>query len=214
MSRPAQPSRRATFTLVPHKLPPGLTEPVGRALARTGVTPNMITSLGLAGAVGASVLVARGEFLAGGLVMLAAAALDLLDGIVARASGKVTAFGGVFDSVADRLSEAAVLGGLLFRFASEGRREEIMLVFAAVVGSLLVSYVRARAEAAGAELREGLFTRPERVIVLGIGLIVDQPRIALWILAVLANLTVLERVWVVRRRLREVEREAEPAGKR
>lgn len=202
------------FTLVPHKLPPRLTEPVGRTLARTGVTPNMITALGLAGAVGASVLVARGEFLAGGLLMLAAAALDLLDGIVARASGKVTAFGGVFDSVADRLSEAAVLGGLLFRLASHGRREEIMLVFAAVVGSLLVSYVRARAEAAGAELREGLFTRPERVIVLGAGLIVDQTRIALWILAVLANLTVLERVWVVRQRLRETEDDKKTAAKR
>jgi len=202
------------FTLVPHKLPPRLTEPVGRALARTGVTPNMITTLGLAGAVGASVLVARGEFLAGGLLMLAAAALDLLDGIVARASGKVTAFGGVFDSVADRLSEAVVLGGLLFRLASHGRREEIMLVFAAVVGSLLVSYVRARAEAAGAQLREGLFTRPERVIVLGAGLIVDQVRIALWILAVLANLTVLERVWVVRQRLRETEDDKKPAAKR
>ena len=202
------------FTLVPQKLPPRLTEPVGRALARTGVTPNMITALGLAGAVGASVLVARGEFLAGGLLMLAAAALDLLDGIVARASGKVTAFGGVFDSVADRLSEAVVLGGLLFRLASHGRREEIMLVFAAVVGSLLVSYVRARAEAAGAQLREGLFTRPERVIVLGAGLIVDQVRIALWILAVLANLTVLERVWVVRQRLRGTEDDKKPAAKR
>lgn len=202
------------FTLVPHKLPLRLTEPVGRALARTGVTPNMITALGLAGAVGASVLVARGEFLAGGLLMLAAAALDLLDGIVARASGKVTAFGGVFDSVADRLSEAVVLGGLLFRLASHGRREEIMLVFAAVVGSLLVSYVRARAEAAGAQLREGLFTRPERVIVLGAGLIIDHVRIALWILAVLANLTVLERVWVVRQRLRETEDDKKPAAER
>ena len=89
-----------------------------------------------------------------------------------------------------------------------------MLVFAAVVGSLLVSYVRARAEAAGAQLREGLFTRPERVIVLGAGLIVDQVRIALWILAVLANLTVLERVWVVRQRLRETEDDKKPAAKR
>ena len=89
-----------------------------------------------------------------------------------------------------------------------------MLVFAAVVGSLLVSYVRARAEAAGAQLREGLFTRPERVIVLGAGLIVDQVRIALWILAVLANLTVLERVWVVRQRLRETEDDQKPAAER
>ncbi|MCJ7492031.1 MAG: hypothetical protein MUP15_07775, partial [Dehalococcoidia bacterium] len=75
------------------------------------------------------------------------------------------------------------------------------------VGSLLVSYLRARAEAAGLQLREGIFTRPERVIVLGVGLMVDQVRIALWILAVLANLTVLQRLWVVRGRAVALERE-------
>jgi CDP-diacylglycerol--glycerol-3-phosphate 3-phosphatidyltransferase len=96
------------FTLVPHTLPKRLTEPVGQTLARTGITPNMITVAGLAGAIVAAVLVAFGQFLAGGIVMMAAAALDLLDGVVARASGRVTLFGGVFDSVCDRLSEAAV----------------------------------------------------------------------------------------------------------
>ncbi|HUS81916.1 MAG TPA: CDP-alcohol phosphatidyltransferase family protein [Dehalococcoidia bacterium] len=195
------------FTLLPHTLPKRLTEPVGQGLARTGVTPNMITTAGLAGAVVAAVLVARGEFLAGGIVMMAAAALDLLDGIVARASGRVTAFGGVFDSVCDRLSEAAVLGGLVFRLAGQGKREEVVLAFAAVVGSLMVSYLRARAEAAGLELREGLFTRPERVVVLGVGLIFGQVRIVLWILAVLANLTALQRLWVVRGRAVALDRE-------
>ena len=186
------------FSLLPHTLPNRLTEPLGRGLASTGVTPNMITMAGLAGAIGAGVLVARGQFLAGGIVMIVAAALDLFDGMVARASGQVTLFGGIFDSLCDRLSEAAVLGGLVFRLASQGKREEVMLAFIAVVGSLLVSYLRARAEAAGLQLREGLFTRPERVIVLGVGLIFDLVRIALWILAVAANLTVLQRLWVVR----------------
>ena len=195
------------FTLMPHTLPKRLTDPVGQALARTGVTPNMITAAGLAGAIVAAVLIARGEFLAGGIVMLAAAALDLFDGMVARASNRVTVFGGVFDSLCDRLSEAAVLGGLLFRLAGQGKREEVVLAFAAVVGSLLVSYLRARAEAAGLQLREGVFTRPERVIVLGAGLIVDQVRIALWVLAVLANLTVLQRLWVVRGKAVERERD-------
>ncbi len=188
------------FTLVPHTLPPRLTEPLGRSLARTGVTPNMITTAGLLGAIVAAVLVARGQFLAGGIVMLAAAALDLFDGMVARASGQVTVFGGVFDSTCDRLSEAAVLGGLVFRLSSEGKREEVVLAFAAVVGSLLVSYLRARAEAAGMQLREGLFTRAERVLVLGVGLIFGWVRLALWILAVLANLTAAQRLWLVRRR--------------
>jgi CDP-diacylglycerol--glycerol-3-phosphate 3-phosphatidyltransferase len=195
------------FTLLPHNLPKGVTEPLGRTIARTGITPNMITIAGLVGAIGAAVLVARGQFLAGGIVMLVAAALDLFDGMVARASGQVTLFGGIFDSLFDRLSEAAVLGGLLFRLVSQGKREEVMLTFAAMVGSILVSYLRARAEAAGLQLREGLFTRPERVIVLGVGLIFSIVRIALWVLAVAANLTVLQRLWVVRGKAVALERE-------
>ena len=195
------------FTLLPHNLPKGVAEPLGRTIARTGITPNTITVAGLVGAIGAAVLVARGQFLAGGIVMLVAAALDLFDGMVARASGQVTLFGGIFDSLFDRLSEAAVLGGLLFRLVSQGKREEVMLTFAAVVGSILVSYLRARAEAAGLQLREGLFTRPERVIVLGVGLIFSIVRVALWILAVAANLTVLQRLWVVRGKAIALERE-------
>jgi CDP-diacylglycerol---glycerol-3-phosphate 3-phosphatidyltransferase len=194
-------------SLIPHTLPKRLTDSLGPAIARTGITPNMITMAGLAGAIVAAVLVAYGQFLAGGIVMLVAAALDLFDGMVARASGKVTLFGGVFDSLCDRLSEAAVLGGLLFRLASQGKREEVMLAFAAVVGSILVSYLRARAEAAGLELREGLFTRPERVLVLGAGLIFGIVRIALWVLAVAANLTVLQRLWTVRSKALALERE-------
>jgi len=190
------------FSLTPRALPNRIAEPLGRALAKTGLTPNMITALGLAGALGASVLIARGQFLAGGVVMLAAATLDMMDGLLARATGQATTFGGILDSLADRLSEAAVLGGVLFYFSSRGEREETILAFAAMVGSLLVSYVRARAEAAGLQLRDGLFTRPERVIVLGVGLMIDQMRIVLWILAVLANLTVLERLVAVWRQLR------------
>jgi CDP-diacylglycerol--glycerol-3-phosphate 3-phosphatidyltransferase len=200
------------FTLLPHKLPEQVTEPLGRTIARTGVTPNMITVAGLVGAIGAAVLVARGQYLAGGIIMVVAAGLDLFDGMVARASGQVTVFGGIFDSLCDRLSEAAVLGGLVFRLASQGKVEEVTLAFAAVVGSLLVSYLRARAEAAGLELREGLFTRPERVIVLGVGLIFSIVRIALWILAVAATLTVLQRLWVARGKALAVERETGSRG--
>jgi len=196
-------------TLLPHALPKRLTDPLGQTLAKTGVTPNMITAVGLAGAIGAAVLVARGDLVAGGIVMLIAAGLDLFDGMVARASGKVTLFGGVFDSVADRLSEAAVLGGLVFHLSAEGEREQVVLAFAAVVGSLLVSYVRARAEAAGVQLREGLFTRPERVLVLGVGLIFGWTRVALWILAVLANLTVLQRMATVWQKLRALDSSGE-----
>ena len=199
MKRPV--TRGKTFTLLPHSLPRRLTDPVALAVGRTGLTPNALTALGLAGSLGAAALVAGGYFLIGGLVVLAAAALDLLDGALARATGRVTAFGGVFDSVLDRLGEAAVLGGVLFYFSEGGHRQEVVLAFIAVVGSIMVSYVRARAEAAGLKLTEGIFTRPERVIVLGLGLMVDQMLIALWVLAVLTVFTALQRLYVVWRGL-------------
>jgi len=194
-------TRGKTFTLLPHSLPQRFIDPVALAVARTGLTPNALTALGLVGSLGAAALVAGGYFLIGGLVVLAAAALDLLDGALARATGRVTAFGGVFDSVLDRLGEAAVLGGVLFHFSEGGHRQEVVLAFIAVVGSIMVSYVRARAEGAGLKLTDGIFTRPERVIVLGLGLMVDQMLIALWVLAVLTVFTVLQRLYTVWRRL-------------
>src|SRR4030067_539320 len=93
-------------------------------------------------------------------------------------------FGPVFAAVVDRVSEAAVLFGLLYYFSDRGGREEELLIFAAVVASFLVSYTRARAEIVGVPMREGLFGRAERVILLGIGLIIDQVTVALWILSV------------------------------
>jgi CDP-diacylglycerol--glycerol-3-phosphate 3-phosphatidyltransferase len=117
----------------------------------------------------------------------------------------------VFDSVLDRLSEAAVLGGLSFYFDERNQREEVALCFAALAGSILVSYVRARAQTQGLELKEGLFTRAERVLLLGGGLIIGQVRIALWVLAVMANATALQRLFVAWLGLRE--RGARPASR-
>ena len=189
-------ARPKSFTLLPHSVPRRVTDPIVGVLARLGVSPNHLTVLGFLGNVGAAALAARGEFLPAGLVMLVASALDLLDGALARATGRASSFGAVFDATLDRLSEAAVLGGLAFYYAGRGEREEIVLCFAALAGSLLVSYVRAHALARGLELREGLFTRPERVLLLGGGLIISQVRIALWVLAVLANATAIQRLYV------------------
>jgi CDP-diacylglycerol--glycerol-3-phosphate 3-phosphatidyltransferase len=94
-----------------------------------------------------------------------------------------------------------VLGGVLFHFSQGGHRQEVMLAYIAIVGSITVSYVRARAEAAGLSLKEGLFTRPERVIVLGVGLMIDQARIALWVLAVVSVFTALQRLYAAWRGL-------------
>ncbi len=184
-------------SFLPRAAPRWLTEPVVGVLARLGVTPNMLTAAGVLGNVGAAVLAARGDFLPAGIVVLAASSLDLFDGALARATGQATDFGSVFDAVMDRVSEAAVLFGLLIYFSDRGGRTEELLAFAAVVGSMLVSYVRARAQIIGLNLSEGLFTRAERVAVLAIGLIIDQATPMLWVLAVLAGATAVQRLFLV-----------------
>lgn len=198
------------FSLLPHSVPRRITDPIVFLLAKAHISPNALTLAGVLGSAGAAVLLARGQFLAGGIVVLAAGALDILDGALARATGRVTRFGAVFDSVMDRVSEAAVLFGLLYYYAGRDAREESLLVFAALAGSMLVSYIRARGEILGLPIREGLFTRAERVVVIGLGAIIGQVRIALWILAILANLTALQRFYLVWRKTRQEASKGEP----
>lgn len=190
---------------IPHRLSRELMDPIGRAIARTGLTPNMISIIGLAGNVVAGVLAGNGEFVAAGIVMVVFSAVDLLDGAVARATDRATPFGAVLDATFDRISEAAVLFGLLWHFSDEGDRTESLLVFAAVVGSMLVSYVKARADAEGIgqeESREGWFTRAERVGILSIALVFDLVTPALWLLVVGTWITVLHRLSIAWRGLR------------
>ncbi len=194
-----------SITLVPHKVSSRFTDPIVSPLAALGVTPNMISVFGFGGNVAAAVLAAGGYFPWAGVVMLVASALDLLDGALARKTGTVSTFGAVFDSVLDRLSEAAVLGGLLFHYTQTGgHTQEVVLCYAAIVGSIMVSYVRARAEGEGLALREGLFTRAERVILLSGALIIGHGIVvyALWVLAVLSHLTAAQRVFAVWQRFR------------
>ena len=191
------------FSLLPRTVPRRITDPIVAVLAKAHVTPNAVTLVGVLGAVGAAVLLARGQFLVGGIVVLAAGAMDLLDGALARATGRVTPFGAVFDAVMDRVSEAAILFGILYYYVDRNAGEESLLAFAAIVGSMLVSYVKARGEVLGITIREGLFTRAERVILIGGGSILDLVRIALWILAILANLTALQRLYLIWRKTRE-----------
>jgi CDP-diacylglycerol--glycerol-3-phosphate 3-phosphatidyltransferase len=188
---------------LPRSAPKWLTEPVVRPLAKLGVTPNMLTVLGVLGNIGAGVLCANGEFLWAGIVVLLASALDMFDGALARATGQATPFGSAFDATMDRVSEAAVFFGLLVWMSDRGERTEELLIFVAIVASILVSYVRARAEILGLKLKEGAFTRFERVALMGVGLIAHDlsgeniltP--VLWILAVLASFTALQRLAIV-----------------
>ncbi|MDW7982483.1 MAG: CDP-alcohol phosphatidyltransferase family protein [Thermomicrobium sp.] len=173
---------------------------VGALVARSGVTPNQLTVIGLLLNAVVGWLAAEGRLTLAGALLVFAAVFDLLDGAVARATGRMTRFGGVLDSVLDRYAEAFIVGGLLvWALRAELGTIPVLLCYATIVGSILVSYVRARAEGAGIPLTQGLFARPERIVVLALGLLVGHPIWALWILAVLTNLTVIQRLWLVRR---------------
>ncbi|HEX5368355.1 MAG TPA: CDP-alcohol phosphatidyltransferase family protein [Dehalococcoidia bacterium] len=188
------------FTM-PRSLPRQVTGPVVSVLARIGVTPNMLTVAQLIGGIIAGVIIANGSLAWGGVVLLAAAALDAFDGTLARTTGRVTKFGGVFDSTIDRMFEGAVLGGLLWYYLEQGSRQESMLVFVTVVGSLCVSYVRARAEVEGVSLYDGIFTRVVRLLFLTFGLIVGLLHPILWILAVATILTAFHRLYATYQKL-------------
>lgn len=185
-----------SMSLIPRRPPKQIIDPIIGVLARTGLTPNHISIIGFAGNLGAAVLAARGEFLWAGVVMLVFSAMDMLDGALARATGRATKFGAVFDATLDRMSEAALLGGLCFYFVERGQTEETILCFAALAGSLLVSYVRAHALSQGLNMQDGLFTRAVRVILLGVVLMIDQVRVGLWILATLTSATVGQRIFI------------------
>ncbi len=188
--------------LLSGRAPGRLLDPVVGALAVVGVTPTVLTVAGLAGNLGAALLIGRGALLAGGVVMLVASGFDLLDGALACATGRATRFGALLDATFDRLSEAAVLFGVLVYETGLDNREESLLVFVAAVGSLIVPYIRARAEAEGVSPPAGLFTRPERVVLLAAALISGWLRLGLWLLAVLTLLTAGQRFYLARRALR------------
>ncbi len=168
-------------------------------LLRIGLKPNMVTIAGLAGHFVAAALVVNGWMFWGGLVLLIMAPLDFLDGTMARLRGESNVFGAFVDSVTDRYSEFVIMGGLLIYFMLNQDWLACIGVYLAAAGSLLVSYVRSRAEGLGFIVKIGLLTRVERYIVLIPGILFNFPVIAVWIIAVLANFTALQRIFYVRR---------------
>ncbi len=181
---------RATFK--------GVLDPVGALINRTGITPITVTLLGVVGSGAAAYFVAIGQVSLGGLIMLLAWPIDALDGTMARLRGEASDWGAFVDSVSDRYSELIILGALLYRFTVTNQHLFEVATFAAAAGSILVSYVKARAEAQSFSAREGLLTRAERYLVLGPCLLFNIPGVGVWIVAVLANITALQRIWIVR----------------
>jgi CDP-diacylglycerol--glycerol-3-phosphate 3-phosphatidyltransferase len=171
-------------------------QPVARALSAVGVSPNMLTLAGLLVAGAAAYLVSEGLLLLGGIVLLASGPFDMLDGSVARIRGQVSDFGALLDSTADRVAEAGLLLGLAIFFYREAALVGVSLAFGALAGSMTVSYLRARAEGLGVDTRGGLMTRPERVVTLGVGLVVAEWWIPLAtiVVGVIAGLTILTSI--------------------
>lgn len=187
-----------------------VSDPIARCLVSVGVTADMLTVLGFLGNVYVAVLIVQGHLVLAGVVILLAGAFDMLDGAVARASNKDDRSGALLDSVIDRYSEAVVFLGLITHFFKTGHFLAVTLTFMAVTGSLLVSYIRARAEGLNIECRVGIMQRSERVVLLAIGLMLsgwqifgapsplfgDTPVLVLVlaVLAIFSNLTAVHRL--------------------
>ena len=184
-----------------------------RGVARTKLTPDMLTLVGVALCLAGAVLVGfetRNEYLffwLGGVLFVIGSIADILDGALARAAGKGTVFGAFLDSTFDRVGEAAILAAIGLSFMHDSNEVALMAAFAAVIGSFLVSYTRARAEALGLRGDVGFGSRVERVVLIGIGLFVAPWGWLQWpiyVLAALAWMTVAQRILFVRRQLREL----------
>lgn len=190
---------KTTFTDFLRKVFKGVFDGIGTFLNSLGIRPNMVTTAGLLGNITAGVLIASGQLLWGGIVAAIMSPLDALDGTMARLRNQSSRYGSFVDSVTDRYSEFALYAGLLVYFIRTGTWQDALLVLFAAMGSILVSYIRAKAEALNYSAKIGLFTRVERYLVLIPGVILGYPRISLWILAVLSNITAIQRFWHVRK---------------
>jgi len=168
----------------------------GNLLARTGMTPNQVTFLGLLVNCLVAFFIARGTFIYPvlGALIWTAGFFDALDGSVARATGKTTVFGNFWDSVLDRYADSVIYLGILIHFLKLGEPEYVIWVVIAIVGSLAVSYTRAKAESLGVGCEVGLVPRTVRIIIIVAGFCIDQVFMGIVIVAVLSHLTVLQRI--------------------
>jgi CDP-diacylglycerol---glycerol-3-phosphate 3-phosphatidyltransferase len=182
-------------------------------LIESRLTPNAISMTGLVLNVAAAVLITQRLFFLAGLTFIVGSVMDMLDGRYSRMSGKGTPFGAFLDSTLDRIEEGVVLTAIAAYFADQGDELAVAAVVLVVLGSLMVSYTRARAEALGVECKVGLATRPVRVVILSAGLLFAKGAgigdfellaPAIYLMAGLTAFTVVQRVWHVRRELNSV----------
>jgi len=180
-----------------------LLDTIGTFLNNLGLMPNTITIFGLVGNTIGAVFLSQGQMTIGGLIILAMGPVDALDGTMARLRGMEGKFGAFVDSVTDRYSELVIFGGLLYYYISQGNVLASMLVFLATAGSVLVSYIRSRGQSLGWDTKVGILTRMERYLVLAPTLIFNIPIVGLWIIAIFANITAIQRIVDIRRQAYE-----------
>jgi CDP-diacylglycerol--glycerol-3-phosphate 3-phosphatidyltransferase len=180
----------------------GLTSSAGGAVHRLGIHPDTITIVGLVVVALAALCIAQGQIQLGGVLLVLSLPLDALDGAVARAMGRKDRFGAVLDSTLDRYADGLIFGSLAYYFAGRGESLNLLLAMASLMGSFVVSYVRARAGEADLSVKIGLFSRFERVITLLLMLLVPPLLpLGLWVLAVGTNVTGIQRLWYVYKHL-------------
>ncbi len=176
-----------------------LLDTIGTFLNNLGLMPNTITIFGLVGNTIGAVFLSQGQMTIGGIIILAMGPVDALDGTMARLRGMEGKFGAFVDSVTDRYSELVIFGGLLYYYVSLGNVLASMLVFLATAGSVLVSYIRSRGQSLDWDTKVGILTRMERYLVLAPTLIFNIPIVGLWIIAIFANVTAIQRIIDIRR---------------
>ncbi|MBN2386803.1 MAG: CDP-alcohol phosphatidyltransferase family protein [Anaerolineales bacterium] len=176
-----------------------LLEPIAAFLDRLGIRPNTVTIVGLLGTIGCATLIAFGHMTWAGILLLIMGPVDALDGALARLRGEASEWGAFVDSVTDRYSELFIFLGFVVYYLTGTNSTGILLAYLAAAGSVLVSYVKARADASRLDANVGLLTRVERYIVLIPLLIFNQPLAIVLIIAIFANFTALQRILRVRR---------------
>lgn len=191
-----------TLTDRVRRLTGSVTSRAGEAVRDMGIHPDTITIVGTGVVALAAFFIAQGQIPLGGVLLILSLPLDALDGAVARAMGRTDRFGGVLDSTLDRYADGFIFGALAYYFAGRGEQGNLLLALASLMGSFVVSYVRARAGEADLSVKIGLFSRFERVVTLLLMLLFPPLlTLGLWILAIGTNVTGVQRLWYVYKHL-------------
>ncbi len=177
----------------------GVARRAAQIFVKTPVTPNMLTLFGLVLNLVVAVLLLNNHLVAGGIMIIAAGLFDMLDGALAKITGRMSSFGAFLDSVVDRYSEAIVLLGLLLHYYTQAQTQgllEVVLIYVILVGSMMISYARARAGALHIANEVGIMARPERIVLLALGLIFQTVLLLpiLWLLAIGTQFTAIQRI--------------------